>query len=181
MSNTPERGEERVAAEYARIVRMLAAVECDYDRLTELRELKREAEKCGNDAGGGDDDPVISGKELEELAELEDAAGDCTDKGEARQRIREDPLSVEMRSDWTTVEVRSDWTTVDGPLDATEFRILIYTGGPEVRIVGELGYGEPVRARLEYRDWGAPWTHYPVLPDILCKYASHFFFWRMKP
>lgn len=167
-NRTEDRAEEQAAAQYSSIVDMLAAVECDYDRLEELRQLKAEAEECGNDAGGGDDDPVISGAELEELAELEAAAGDCEDEEDARQRIQEDPLSV---------EVRSDWASPGEELTPGEFQILLCTGGPAVRIMGELNRGEPVRAWLEYQDWGTPWTQYfGASSDTLCQYASHFFF-----
>lgn len=165
---TETRAALEAALQYEDIISMLAAVECDYDRLQELRDLRDTAEDCGNDAGSGDDDPVISGEELEELAELEDAAGDCADEEEARQRIQEDPLSV---------EVRSDWTNPGEPLEPSEFMILLCTGGPAVRIVGELYQGEPCRAWLEYQDWGTPWTRYFGADSAtLCQYASHFYF-----
>lgn len=165
---TEDRAEDQAAAQFASICAMLAAVECDYDRLEELRTLKSEAEDCGNDAGGGDDDPVISGAELEELAELEAAADGCEDQDAARDRISEDPL---------TVEVRSDWTAPGEPLEAAEFCILLCTGGPAVRIRGELNRGEPSRAWLEFQDWGTPWTQYfSASSDTLCQYAAHFFF-----
>jgi hypothetical protein len=106
--------------------------------------------------------------ELEELAELEDAAGECTDEDEARQIIQEDPLEV---------QVRSDWTNPGETLEAGEFMILLCTGGPAVRIVGELNRGEPCRAWLEYQDWGTPWTQwFGVSSDTLCEYAANFFF-----
>lgn len=144
--------QEQAQAQYASIIAMLDAVECDYDRLQELR----------------DTDPEdLTDEDREELAELEEAAGDCTDEDDARQRIQDDPLSV---------EVRSDWTAPGDPLEPSEFMILLCTGGPAVRIVGELDRGEPVRAWLEYQDWGTPWTQYfGASSDTLCKYASHFF------
>ena len=62
-------------------------------------------------------------------------------------------------------------------LDAGEFAILLCTGGPAVRIVGELDQGEPCRAWLEYRYWGTPWTRwFDASSDTLCKYAANFFF-----
>lgn len=106
---------------------------------------------------------------LSMLAALEAAAGDCADEEEeARQRIQDDPLSV---------EVRSDWTNPGEPLEPSEFMILLCTGGPSVRIVGELNLGEPCRAWLEYQDWGTPWTRYfGTDSDTLCQYASQFYF-----
>lgn len=95
-----------------------------------------------------DEDPA----QREELAELESDAGDCEDEDDAQQRIHEDPLSVEYRS---------GWSTDPHSLEAEEFMVLLCTGGPAVRIVGELGdHGTIHRAWLEYQDWGTPWTHY---------------------
>ena len=167
-TKTDNRAEQQAASQYEGIVSMLAALNCDYERLQELRDLKDTAEECGNDAGGGDDDPVISGEELEELIDLEAAAGDCTDEEDARQRIQEDPLSV---------EVRSDWTRPGEPIEPSDFMILLYTGGPAVRIVGKLDRGDPCRAWLEYQDWGTPWTRcFGADSDTLCQYASQFYF-----
>lgn len=104
---------------------------------------------------------------LSMMAALESAAGDCAEE-EAYQRIQEHPLSV---------EVRSDWTSPCEPLEPSEFMILLCTGGPAVRIVGELNRGEPCRAWLEYQGWGTPWTRYfGADSDTLCQYASHFYF-----
>lgn len=150
--------EEQARAQYESLCAMLAAVDVDYDRLEELRDLEQ-----GKHLDRG---------ELEELAELEAAAGDCGSEETARQRISEDPLSV---------EVRSDWTAPGESMDPAEFRILLCTGGPAVQIRGELDRGEPARAWLEYQDWGTPWTQYfgPDFgpdSDTLCRYASFFFF-----
>jgi hypothetical protein len=71
-----------------------------------------------------------------------------------------------------------------------EFNILLSTGGPAVRIMGELRYGEPYRAWLEVQDWFTPWTQYygtnnPDDPhswanqpsqDVLLTYARQFYF-----
>lgn len=41
------------------------------------------------------------------------------------------------------------------------FCILLTTGGPALRIVGELNqWEEPARCWLEMQDWGTPWTRY---------------------
>ncbi len=172
---TENHAEQQAAAQYEGIVRMLAAVDCDYDRLQELRDEREELAEVVKDA---EDDEEREAAELalhrwevdnaDELAELEDAAGDCTDEDDARQRISEDPLSV---------EVRSDWASPGEELTAGEFCILLCTGGPAVRIVGELNRGEPCRAWLEYQDWGTPWTQwFGAKSDTLCQYAAHFFF-----
>jgi hypothetical protein len=175
---TQNHAEEQAAAQYSSIVQMLAAVECDYDRLTELKDEREELTEAVKDAEDDEDDEEREAAELalhrwevdnaDELAALEDAAGDCEDEDDARQRISEDPLSV---------EVRSDWTSPGETLEAAEFCILLCTGGPAVRIVGELNRGEPCRAWLEYQDWGTPWTQYfGASSATLCQYAAHFLF-----
>ena len=68
------------------------------------------------------------------------------------QEISENPLSV---------QVRSDWENLDAELEPAEFEILLNTGGPATRIVGELNqYKEPTRPRLQHQDWFTPWTEY---------------------
>jgi len=97
--------------------------------------------------------------------------GEEIDEETALERIQEDPLSV---------EVRSDWHMPGADTDDTEYCILLCTGGPAVRIRGELRYGEPVDANLEYQDWGTPWTQYRETSEeddvALLAYARHFFY-----
>ena len=87
------------------------------------------------------------------------------------QHIHEDPLSVEVRSDWHTPGSESR----EG-----EYRILLCTGGPACRIVGQLSqYSEPETARIEHQDWGTPWTEYRLDSDeekIVLTYAQQFYF-----
>ncbi len=65
--------------------------------------------------------------------------------------MREAPLSVEIREGWKGPG--------DGAsLDPEEFRVLLSTGGPALRIKGELNHGEPSRCWLEIQDWGTPWV-----------------------
>ena len=66
--------------------------------------------------------------------------------------MREAPLSVEVRSGWREPG--------DGAsMDADEFRVVLTTGGPALRIMGELDQsGEPYLCWLEIQDWGTPWT-----------------------
>jgi hypothetical protein len=93
---------------------------------------------------------------------------DFHDEDQARERIYEDPLEV---------LVRSGWSGQGAELTPEEFSILLCTGGPAVRIRGELNeYGEPSRAWLEHQDWGTPWTEYHGDHDTeaLIAYASQF-------
>lgn len=143
------------------IAEMVSALECDYDRLTELRE---EREALDTDA----EREAWNEENEEEWLELVQAAGECTSREDAEQRIQEDPLSL---------EVRSGWTVLGDPLEAEEFNILLATGGPAVRIVGELDRNEPSRAWLEVQDWFTPWTQYiGASQDVLLTYAQQFYF-----
>lgn len=173
-TKTDNHAEEQAAAQYSSIVRMLAALTCDYDRLTELKDEREELTEAVKDAETDNHAEALEAltqwetDNAEELAELEDAAGECTDEDAARDNIQEDPLEV---------QVRSDWTNPGETLEAGEFMILLCTGGPAVRIVGELNRGEPCRAWLEYQDWGTPWTQwFGAKSDTLCEYAANFFF-----
>lgn len=88
-----------------------------------------------------------------------------------RQAIAEDPLSV---------QVRSGWANSPDEMKAEEFEILLCTGGPACRIVGELDRGEPDRTRLEYQDWFTPWVEYLDMTheerEALLTYARQFYF-----
>lgn len=156
----------------ASIHEMVAALDCDYDRLEELREGRASYSEENQSAL----DPIGAWNELnpeasEELAELEAAAGECESEEQARERIQEDALSVEVRSGWHSPGKSSS---------PEEFQILLATGGPAVRIVGELDqYGEPCRAWLEVQDWFTPWTEYHgenADQGTLLRYASCFYF-----
>ena len=104
--------------------------------------------------------------------EIEIDEGWPLDEEGVRTKIQEDPLSIEVRSDWET----------DGSnLRAGEFRILLCTGGPAVQIVGSLGeHKEPEKARIEYQDWGTPWTEYEEMTreeeTKLISYCREFYF-----
>lgn len=125
-TETNSRAMEQAAAQYSSIVEMVAAVNCDYGRLEELKGEREDLTEAVKDAESeyleATEDDEENEQELlaeledarvalanweaenaEELAELEDAAGDCEDEDEARVRIQEDPLEVQVRSDWTTV------------------------------------------------------------------------------
>lgn len=100
-----------------------------------------------------------------------DEAQDDEAQESARQRIEEDPL---------TVDVRSDWQSACTTLTPAEFRILLCTGGPAVQIIGDLNeHGEPETARLQHQDWFTPWVDYPAddeeVDAMLC-YARLFYF-----
>ena len=96
---------------------------------------------------------------------------DYHDTDAARQAIEEDALSVEVRSGWHTPGV------VD---DDEEFEILLTTGGPALRIVGDLDqYNQPKRPRLEMQDWFIPWQEVVLDSEgyaALRAYCAVFYF-----
>ena len=154
---------DQAAAQFASICEMIAASEMDWDRLEELRELRADHEADMADETDPKPWAIAYPDEAEELAELEEIAGDCEDLEDAMRRIYEDPLSVDFRS---------GWTSCGDDMQPEEFQILLCTGGPAVRILGELGFdGEPCRAWLEFQDWGTPWTQYFCDSEPLIAFA----------
>ena len=67
-----------------------------------------------------------------------------------RESILNNALSVEFRSGW--------YSLGENELTAKEFRILLTWGGPALRIIGELDDYGPVNPKLQFQDWGTPWT-----------------------
>lgn len=148
------------------IVAMVGALECDFDRLEELRDMKADPDRYIMDA---DEE-----QELADLIAIATIDGDEFKSAEdVRERIQESPLSVEVRGGWYSPGGDGDKGK------AEEFQILLSTGGPALRIMGELDeHGEPTRAWLEYQDWGTPWTHHYVegFGDVLLKFCQQFYF-----
>lgn len=100
--------------------------------------------------------------------------GETFDDADAlRERIYEMPLSVDVRMGWHT-------PGASHTLRPCEYQILLTTGGPALRIVGDLTIGgEPDTARLEYQDWGTPWTAYTLAQAEEARaldFASMFFY-----
>lgn len=235
-----EGAREQALAQMSSISEMVASLECDYDRLQELRDEKRpftagwnmagympdstpEAYESFDDAreaivyelvemADGVDETLenaaeiiaqfeeaqiyaksqpgefsfqcgawvywvtesdnfgLSDDDYQELVDLEAAAGDCESQDDASERIQEDPLDI---------SVRSDWQNIGETLTPSEFTILLCTGGPACRIVGELDqYNQPCRAWIEYQDWFTPWTELVdgVSHDDLLTYCQQFYF-----
>lgn len=81
------------------------------------------------------------------------AALDTRDNDEreaAQQMIQEDPLEITVRTGWKSPNAKDG-----GPED---FCILLCTGGPAVRILGDLDENyQPIRPRLQFQDWFTSW------------------------
>lgn len=163
---------------FASICEMVAALECDRKRLEELREERDEYEP--NDgperleqtefATNAEQWAFDNSDDAEELVALESACridGEEVDEETARERIQEDALSVRVFGERT-----------NGEWEADKFEVLLTTGGPAVRIIGELTDGEPTHAWLEVQDWGTPWTEYyeTDIRDTLLSYCRCFYF-----
>ena len=120
---------------------------------------------------------------IEDLVACLEHAESCTDTAcgadcphdvdEAQEAIRDDALSVDVRTDWHCV----------GAVEAakpTHYKILLCWGGPAVQIVGTLDdFNQPDSARLQYQDWFTEWTDYPLTQEeeeTLLKYAQQFYF-----
>lgn len=178
-NSTDNHGLDQAKAQAESIAAMVAAINCDYDRLQELRD-EREALTDALEEAENNSYADTSKEEAEQalaewdnhmrgvLNELEAEAGECADSDEARENVQNDPLSV---------EVRSGWDIVGGDLSAAEFRIVLCTGGPHVEIRGELDNGTPSRAWMMYQDWGTPLTQYfDIEGSTLLAYCQEFYF-----
>jgi hypothetical protein len=173
-------GLDQAKAQAESIAAMVAAINCDYDRLQELRD-EREALAdaidgiCTASAYGLEKEKAAlealenwDNQNADDLLILEIEAGECADQDEARENVQNDPLSV---------EVRSGWTSHGDTMTAEEFRIVLCTGGPHVEIRGELDNGTPSRAWMVYQDWGTPLTQYSDIEgSTLLAYCQEFYF-----
>lgn len=170
-------GRAEAEAQYSSIVKAVAALNCDYDRLQELRDAHSDMAYEVVTWHPETDEHKAAQKELaqwdaknaEELAALEEEANGCKDRDEAEERIRDEALSI---------EVRSGWASPGDVLNCWEYRVDICMGGPAVRICGDLGgVNQPTTARLEYQDFSTPWTEYSEADqDVLLEYVGVLYF-----
>lgn len=170
------------------ISQLVAALECDYERLEELRDEKAALlAEVGDKHSDFDTAEMRKAREeltewlrengeelrdLEEIVSAHDANYPFKDADDARERIMESALSV---------QVRSGWCDPGADISAEEFEILLTTGGPALRIMGELDeHCQPRRAWLQYQDWGTPWTDFvgSEAPDrdTLLTFCQQFYF-----
>jgi len=92
---------------------------------------------------------------------------------EQRERISEGALEVSVRGGWHSPGDKQGSKPI-------EYYILLGTGGPAARIIGELSeYGEPENVRFQYQDWFKPWTDAHLSDEdenTLLEYAHQFYF-----
>lgn len=121
--------------------------------------------RAENDEGTVSTWSCASWKDLCEAMEIEAEQSD-----EAREEIQESVLSVMVRDGWR----QPGQVMEDGP---EEYEILLTTGGPALRITGELErHGYPATAELQMQDWFLPWTRYPAPEATLLAFANCFWF-----
>jgi len=82
---------------------------------------------------------------------------DYNQQDELRESVLNSALSVEFRSGW--------YSSPEDEKKAEEFRILLTWGGPALRIIGELDNYGPVNPKLQFQDWGTPWTDFEITED----------------
>ncbi len=154
--------------------RARSSAKAAYDSLAAMVLRLEHSRECDGSGCQLSDTDILAGLGLGGNQATEDQREEYHDEDGAHQAIREDPLSIEVRSDWTPPGENM------GPM---EYQILLSTGGPAVRITGDLDdYCEPSSARLEYQDWGTQWTgYYPLSSEetgVLLDYARCFYFGR---
>lgn len=168
--------EQNAKASVANIVEMVRA--CNRETAAEDYAATLDADKCKSII----EDGTLYCSDCDDLEALRDAVAAAIeheeiepdgfefDQDEARQRIQEDALSVEVRGDWHAPG--------EEDVKASEFCILLTTGGPALRIMGELDeHMQPSRAWLEHQDWGTPWTQwFDVEQETLLEYCRNFYF-----
>ena len=112
--------------------------------------------------------------QLESIREMVKALEDGEEVGgvDAEIAISEDPLEVAVRAGW-----HNPGEGVDMDL---EYKILLCTGGPAVRIIGGLDqWKQPDSVQIEYQDWGTPWTKLWTSAEedeALLTYTRQFYF-----
>lgn len=96
-----------------------------------------------------------------------------TDRIEAaEQAIREHPLEV---------AVRSGWVGKCDDMIPMEYMILVGTGGPAYRLIGELdgALSVPTSVTPQFQDWGTPWMDVGYTTEdeeAMLAYASCFYY-----
>ena len=144
-------------------------------QLSSIRDMVKRLEHARQCDGGEEceltDAEVYAGINLYHQGQTatQEERAEYHDEEQAEEVIRNDALSVEVRSGWHSPGEQGE---------DEEYMILLCTGGPAVRIVGDLGgFGEADSARLECQDWFTPWTDVPVIRDdeqALITYAGLF-------
>lgn len=135
---------------------------------TEARKPTAEEQWQQVQAGG-----ISTAQDILELYQEVQAEGTRDERIEKiQQQVQEWPLSVDVRS--------TSWVSVGAEMEADEFRILLSTGGPSMRITGDIGqHGEPCNPLMQVQDWFKPWTTCDTTEEqdeALLWFCSEFYF-----
>lgn len=173
MSTQENYAKQQAAAQYASIAALVQAYSLDWDQYESLADLRADHEFDMRESNDAKPFYIAYPDEAELLAKFEQAKADieCDSQESVQDRIQEKPLSIEYRSAWCSD--RSELNQVQ------DISILLCTGGPAVRIRGEVsGFnGQVCRAWIEYQDWGTPWAQYfGADQDTLIEFCNHFYF-----
>ena len=139
-----------------------------------VKRLEHARECAGDEDCGLPDKEVLEGLELyyeQDMTVSQEEREQYHDEDEALDTIQEDPLEVSVRSDWHHPGQDSE---------PSEYLILLCTGGPAVRIMGDLNrYREPETANIQYQDWFTQWETLPTTTEedeALLAYARCLYF-----
>lgn len=107
------------------------------------------------------------------MEEFQDPETSDERKEEIETEVQEWPLSVDVRCCSWRSPGTEDW-------EPDEFQILLGTGGPAMRIVGDIGqHGEPCNPLMQVQDWFKPWTLCDTTEahdEALRWFCGHFWF-----
>ena len=94
---------------------------------------------------------------------------------EITQEVLNSALSLEFRNGWY-----SDLYHLKGVTEPIEFKILLSWGGPALRIIGKIEENFAVNPKLQFQDWGTPWTDLQIKSenqqDALNWFCNCFYF-----
>lgn len=148
------------------------------EMIERLKAAREGAEiECGQCEGSGTIEGGLGGDEDDEECPVCNGTGSIDnphDEDEIREEIEQSPLSVQVRGGWYSP---GDEDKGGSP---EEFEILLSTGGPALRMIGDLDdYGQPDNPRLQWQDWGTPWTDHETTTEedeALEEFAGCFYF-----
>jgi hypothetical protein len=142
------------------------------DNIVEMVQRLEHADSCTFSFDEYKEDKTVCDAHDEITFDTEKEYDEYHDLEDAERAINDSPLSVQVRSDWEDSKVQ---------FDPYEYNILLSTGGPALRIYGQLDqYNQPDNADLQYQDWFTPWESYYIEDDekrrCLLEYARRFYF-----
>ena len=136
-------------------------------------ELRREKKQMEGDLHSESQARAKLAGIVDMMGDLEAVRDDDEKREDVEQVIQESILEV---------AIRLGWHQIGKPEDAgKEFMLLLCTGGPAVRVRGELDqYNNPENVVIEHQDWFTLWQEFTGLTDVeekaLLNYACQFYF-----